>query len=72
VHILNNGHEYGKINDTMSLLKPIKKPHLLLPFEQMYIQTLHSNSELIPEQELNDSNRLFELIQHKHITSNSN
>ena len=68
LHILNNRHEYGKINDTMLLLKPVSKPHLLLPFEQMYIQTLHRNNELIPEQQPNDSNPPFELIQHKHIT----
>jgi len=46
----------------MSLLKPVKKPQLLLPFEQMHIQKLHRNNELIPEQQPNDSNPLFELI----------
>ena len=69
LHILNNRHEYGKINDTMTLLKPINKPHLLLPFEQMYIQTLYHNNELIPEQQPNKQNPLFELLQHKHLTS---
>jgi len=28
------------MNDTMSLLKLVNKPHLLLPFEQMCIDTL--------------------------------
>ena len=69
LHILNNRHEYGKINDTMSLLKPINEPQLLLPFEQMYMQALNHNNELIPEQQPNESNPLFELIQNKHITS---
>jgi len=64
-------HEYGKINDKMSLLKPVNKPHFLLAFEQMYLQTIHGNNELIPEQQPNDSNPLFELIQHKQITSHS-
>jgi len=69
LHILNNRHEYGNINDTMTLLKPINQPHLLLPFEQIYIQTLYHNNELIPEQHPNEHNPLFELLQHKHITS---
>jgi hypothetical protein len=55
----------------MSLLKPVKKPNLLLTFEQMYIQTQQRNNELIPEQQPNDSNPLFELIQHKHIASHT-
>jgi hypothetical protein len=37
LHILNCRHEYGNINDTMTLLKQINKPNLLLPYEQMYI-----------------------------------
>jgi phosphoribulokinase len=71
LHILNNRHEYGNINDTMTLLNPINKPHLLLLFEQMYIQTLYHNNELIPEQHPNEKNPLFELLQHKHLTSHS-
>jgi hypothetical protein len=53
----------------MTLLKPIKKPQLLLPFEQMYIQTLYRNNELIPKQHPNEQNPLFELLQNKHLTS---
>ena len=30
--------EYGNINDTMTLLKQINKPSILLPYEHMYIQ----------------------------------
>jgi len=36
LHILKCRHEYGNINNTMILLKLIKKPSLLLPYEQMY------------------------------------
>jgi hypothetical protein len=50
LHILNNRHEYGNIIDTMTLLKGVNKQSLLLPTEQMYIQMLHRNNELIPEQ----------------------
>jgi len=62
LHIINNRHEYVKVIDTISLPKPVKKPHPLLPFEQMYIQTLHRNNKLIPEQQPNESNPLFKLI----------
>ena len=41
LHILNDRHEYITINDTMTLLKHISRPTLLLPYEQFYIQTYH-------------------------------
>ena len=44
LHILNCRHEYGNINDTMTLLKQIKKPSLLFSYEQMYIQIFHRNN----------------------------
>jgi phosphoribulokinase len=44
LHILNCRHEYGNINDTMTLLKHINSPSLLLPYEQMYIQLFHYNN----------------------------
>jgi hypothetical protein len=69
LHILNNRHEYGNIEDTMTLLKVIDKQTLLLPTEQLCIQTLHNNKELSPEQIPNEPNPLFELIQIPHLTS---
>jgi hypothetical protein len=48
--ILNNRYEYGNIEDTMTLLKGIDKQTLLLSTEQLYIQTLHNDKKLIPEQ----------------------
>ena len=60
--ILNCRHEYGNINDTMTLLKQINKPNLLLPHEQMYIQLLHQNNDLIPEQHPNEFNPMFQLL----------
>ena len=62
LHILNCRHEYGNIDDTMTLLKQINTPTLLLPYEQMYIQSLHHNNELIPEQHLNDHNPMFDFL----------
>jgi hypothetical protein len=69
LHILNNRHEYGNIEDTMTLLKGIDKQTLQLPTEQLYIQTLHNSKELISELIPNEPNPLFELIQIAHLTS---
>ena len=62
MHILNCTHEYGNIDNTMTLLKQINKPNLLLPYEQMYIQTLNHNKELIPEKHPNETNPIFQLF----------
>jgi len=62
LHILNYRHKYGNISDTMTLLKQINKPSLLLPYEQMYIHIFHHNNELIPEQHPNEHNPMFELL----------
>jgi len=50
MHILNNKHEYGPINNTMILLKHINKISLLLPYQQLYIQTYHQHKQLISKQ----------------------
>ena len=49
-HILRNQHEYGTITDTMTLLKPIHKTSVLIPCEQLFIQTFHHNGNPITEQ----------------------
>ena len=67
LHILNNKHEYGTMEETMTLLRSIDKQTLLLPTEQLYIQTLHDNNELIPEQIPNEPNPLSELLQTPHL-----
>jgi len=61
LHILNCRHEYGNINDTMTLLKQVSKPTLLLPYEQMFIQSLHHSNELINEQQASGHNPMYEL-----------
>jgi hypothetical protein len=50
----------------MALLKPINKPSLLLPYEEMYIQNFRRNNELISEQHPNEHNPMFEHLQHAH------
>ena len=62
LHIHNCRHEYGNIDDTMTLLEPINTPTLLLPYEQMYIQSLHHNNEPIPKQHLKEHNPIFDLF----------
>jgi len=69
LHIINCRHEYGNINYTMTLLKQINKLTLLLPYEQIYIQSLHHSNGLIPKQHLNEFNPMFQLLQHKKRTS---
>jgi len=61
LHILNNRHEYGPLTDTMSLLKPIQKPSLLIPYEQLYIQRFHKSGRLIQEQHCYKQNPLYQL-----------
>jgi len=46
----------------MTLLKQIDTPTLLLPYEQMYVQSFYHNNEHIPEQHLNEHNPMFELL----------
>jgi hypothetical protein len=60
-HILHNQHEYGTLAETMTLLRPIEKESMLLPFEQFHIQSLHQTGKLIHEQCPNDPNPLFQL-----------
>ena len=61
LHILNCRHKYGNMENTMTLLKPINTPNLLLPYEQMHIQALYLNNELIPEQQPNEPNHMFQI-----------
>jgi hypothetical protein len=49
-HILETGHEYGNMADILSMLRPVSRTTLLLPYEQLYIQNLHQRDKLIIEQ----------------------
>ena len=68
-HILHNVHEYGTITDTMSLLKPIYKTSMLIPYEQLLIQTFHHNGTLVPEQSHGEHNPLFQLAVDTYLMS---
>jgi len=60
-HILRYQHEYGTIMDTMTLLKPVHKTSVLIPYEQLFMQTFHHNGSLITEQSRGEQNPLFQL-----------
>jgi len=62
LHILQNQHEYGQMDSTMTLLKPLNDPSVLLPYEQYYIQSLHQVGKLIPEQSPGETNHLFQTV----------
>jgi len=58
------------MTDTMTLLRHEQKTPMLIPYEQLYIQTYHKNRLLIPEQHTGDINPLFQLITNT-ITTNT-
>jgi phosphoribulokinase len=59
LHILSNKHEYSPINNTMTLLKHINKTSVLLPYEQLYIQSYHQHKQLISEQYVSEHNPML-------------
>ena len=51
----------------MTLIKPIRNANLLIPYEQLLIQTTHKEGNLIPEEKHVEHNQIFELItEYKH------
>ena len=56
LHIPQNHHEYGPMNQTMHLLKSINSTSSLIPYERFYLQSLHQGKKLIPEQSPGDLN----------------
>jgi hypothetical protein len=61
LHILENLHKYGTINDTMTLLQPVNNTAMLLPYEQLFIQNYYHKEKLIPEQHRSEPNPLLQL-----------
>jgi hypothetical protein len=62
LHILNNRHEYGPIQNTMELLKIFKKGWCMNATENFYIQIYHQQSSLINEQIPGEETPLFRII----------
>jgi hypothetical protein len=61
-HILQNQHEYGTMDNTMTLLKPLNNTTMLIPYEQFFIQSLHKKRKLTAKQYLDKPNPLFQLV----------
>jgi len=47
------------MDETMTLLKPLRGTSLLMPYEQYYIHSLHKEGKLITEQCQGDPNPLL-------------
>jgi hypothetical protein len=53
----------------MSLIKPIHKTAMLIPYEQLFIQTFHHNGNLITEQGIGEQIPLIQLAIYTTLTS---
>jgi len=56
------------MNETMRLLKQVNKTTSLIPYERLYIQTLHHAGKLISEQYLGDPNPFLQAVIVPHLT----
>jgi len=61
LHILNSQHEYGPMEKTMTILKPVKNTSLLTPYEQFFIQAFHESGRLVSEQNPGEPNPLLQM-----------
>jgi len=61
LHILKIQHEYGPLEKTMSLLKPLNNTSLLTPYKQFFIQALHKSGRLISKQNPGEPNPLLQM-----------
>jgi hypothetical protein len=71
-HIFNNQHEYGTIEEIMTLLKPINHTSVLIPYEIFFIQSHDQHGQLISEQNPGEINPLIQLgldNVHTHLTT---
>jgi hypothetical protein len=61
LRILNNRHEYGPIDEIMTLLKNVKHTPSLIPYEQFFIQAHHQQNILIAEHNPGEHNPVIQL-----------
>jgi len=61
-HILQNQHEYGTMDNIMNLLKPLNNTAMLIPYEQLFIQSIHQERKLTAEQYPGEQKLLFQLV----------
>ena len=65
LHVLNNRHEYGPIETTMSLIRSCRKGSHMNTLENFYIQDYYQKDILIPEQQLGEHCILFNIVKEK-------
>jgi len=61
MHILHNRHEFGPAEETLKLLKPCTKSTKMNCWEELYVNMHYKQGLLIPEQQVADTNLLFDL-----------
>jgi hypothetical protein len=60
-HILNNRHEFGSTEETLTLLKPCIKGTRMNCWESLFMHIHYKQNILISEQQVTDTNPLFYL-----------
>jgi hypothetical protein len=60
-HIHNNRHDFGPKEETLKLLKPCTKGTRMNRWEALFIHIHHRHNILISEQQVTDTNPLFDL-----------
>jgi hypothetical protein len=61
ISFLNNGHEYGRLENTLRMLKPCQKGNFMNLWETFHIQQLHHLRLLTDEQQQHELNPLYTL-----------
>jgi len=61
MHILDNRHEFGSVEEILKLLKPCKKGTKTNCWEALFIHLLHKQNILISEQQGTETNLPFDL-----------
>lgn len=67
-HILNNGHNFGIMQDTLQLLKTWTNGKLMTCWENYFIQLCQQHGLLMDEQTVNEPNPLLNLVIDRHTT----
>ena len=62
LHILQNKHECGTIADTLQLLKTCQKGTCMNCWEALYMEVFHQHKVFITEQQVSETNPLYELV----------
>jgi hypothetical protein len=61
MHILNNRHEFGPTEETLKVLKPCTKGKRRNCWEALFMHTHHKHNMSISEQQVTDTNPLFDV-----------